>query len=762
MWVVRPYKSWTWSLARAVVHLLLLILHHAHAHKTFRKGAWRQVEAVSGREAVLPCEVGNFEASDMVYVVLWYKNDGNEPIYSYDNRPGRLQASEDRHVIKEMDLQGRVSFRPGMVPALHIRPVTISDQANYTCRVDFRIASSRSTYLRLRVVVPPGPPLLRAGGRPVIDGTLGPLQEGQALQLTCTVAGGDPLPQLSWYKDDQVVDSHAESHSGGTSVNQLSVLRLTRDFHTARLTCRASNNNVTTPSEAGLTVNMNLRPLVTRLVSPPKGLRVGKAYEIICVSMGSRPPANITWTIGSHAAPTTLHSQVEHSVNVSTSRVTIVASRRHHGQRLTCTATNVLFQGHPLKDSILLNVTYTPVCTLELGTGVSSVVKEGEDVYFDCNVDANPPYYKISWYHKGSLLVHAPHHGVVISGNSLALRGVTRVLAGSYVCSASNVEGDSKSKPLNLTVNYAPVCRYSNTDADSPAKVYATAIGQPINVSCAVHASPSDLKYSWVFNNSVTSERLPGDQIFLTEGGRSMVRFLARSHQDYGTLQCWAHNSVGRMTKPCYFHVVPAGRPERPLSCDVLNKTYDSLVVSCTSGFDGGLNQTFFAQVFEAVTGRSQLNMSSRWANFTLSGLTPGLDYIIQVTAKNSLGYSEPVRLEAITYKMAENRMREESGTAEEPSSSGKASTGWVMTLTLAALLLVALVLVLGARCVCSWRQQATSGRHSNKGYTTPTDKSQETLHCHPSDEEELHFEIPTISLDTHQGPITHVEDQAL
>ena len=36
--------------------------------------------------------------------------------------------------------------------------------------------------------------------------------------------------------------------------------------------------------------------------------------------------------------------------------------------------------------------------------------------------------------------------------------------------------------------------------------------------------------------------------------------FMARTQQDYGTLQCWAQNSVGKMEKPCLFHIVPAGK----------------------------------------------------------------------------------------------------------------------------------------------------------------------------------------------------------
>jgi len=43
-------------------------------------------------------------------------------------------------------------------------------------------------------------------------------------------------------------------------------------------------------------------------------------------------------------------------------------------------------------------------------------------------------------------------------------------------------------------------------------------------------------------------------------GGWSGVMFVARTQQDYGTLQCWAQNPVGKMDKPCLFHIVPAGK----------------------------------------------------------------------------------------------------------------------------------------------------------------------------------------------------------
>uniref|UniRef100_A0A6A7G5C3 Hemicentin-2-like n=3 Tax=Hirondellea gigas TaxID=1518452 RepID=A0A6A7G5C3_9CRUS len=742
--------------AAFLISLLLLLpsllLSSCHANMT-NKGVWRRVEALSGREAVLPCEVGALDETDMIYVVLWYKNGDKEPIYSYDNRPRGLQPAEDRHIIQSPILKGRVTFRPGLVPALHIRPVSASDQANYTCRVDFRIASSRSTHLSLQVVVPPSQPLLQLSGRLLQQSdTIGPLLEGQQLKVTCLVEGGVPPPSLIWYRGNQIIDavtepelrnlvyasgsssnreryrsrgrrtlsffgSFSRAHRAGSSgegetrsykrsrvyrtmvtrglnshntarrnirgrgisyrrgltirslvsympkselkytFNQLVISYLTRDLHDEKMSCVASNNNVTAPTSAHLTITMNLRPLTTRLVSPPKELRVGQTYDIKCITSGSRPQPNITWTLGNVASLYTVPSVTEHSTNVSLSSVRLTAERRIHGQRLTCKAVNNLFPTHPLTDSLLLNVTYPPVASLELGRGVPSVVREGEDVYFNCMVDSNPPTYKISWFHEDTLLVHAPSHGLVVSGQSLALRNVRRKQAGRYACSASNVEGDAMSPPVILHVSYAPVCS-SNTDT---TQVLATGIGQSLNVSCSVIASPSDVKFSWVFNNSVTSERIPVERVYNGEGGWSGVMFVARTQQDYGTLQCWAQNSVGEMDKPCLFHIVPAGRPDMPLNCSVINKTYDSLVVTCTEGFNGGLRQSFVSRVYEAVTGRGQVNVSSPEPKFTLEGLTPGLDYIIKVSSINQLGESDPVKLEAVTYKMAENRMRDET-----------------------------------------------------------------------------------------------------
>lgn len=44
-----------------------------------------------------------------------------------------------------------------------------------------------------------------------------------------------------------------------------------------------------------------------------------------------------------------------------------------------------------------------PIVTLELGSNiVSSAIREGVDVYFECNIKSNPWVYRVSWRHNVS------------------------------------------------------------------------------------------------------------------------------------------------------------------------------------------------------------------------------------------------------------------------------------------------------------------------------------------------------------------------
>lgn len=55
------------------------------------------------------------------------------------------------------------------------------------------------------------------------------------------------------------------------------------------------------------------------------------------------------------------------------------------------------------KKSIFVISTDVPIVTLELGSKLNpNDIEEGDDVYFDCVVRANPKAYKVVWEHNVS------------------------------------------------------------------------------------------------------------------------------------------------------------------------------------------------------------------------------------------------------------------------------------------------------------------------------------------------------------------------
>ncbi|KAL1114802.1 hypothetical protein AAG570_007626 [Ranatra chinensis] len=85
-------------------------------------------------------------------------------------------------------------------------------------------------------------------------------------------------------------------------------------------------------------------------------------------------------------------------------------------------------------------------------------IKEGDDVYFECNIRSNPKAYKLAWFHNGEEIQQNVSGGVILSDHSLVLQGVTRATAGEFTCMAANTEGKGTSNSVTLKV----MCKYYN------------------------------------------------------------------------------------------------------------------------------------------------------------------------------------------------------------------------------------------------------------------------------------------------------------
>lgn len=108
-------------------------------------------------------------------------------------------------------------------------------------------------------------------------------------------------------------------------------------------------------------------------------------------------------------------------------------------------------------NSHFLLLPVVPELKLFLGANIQAdAVKEGTDVFFECNVRANPWVNEVKWRFEGFPLQGNHSAGVIVSNHSLVLQKVKKEHRGSYQCVAVNSEGEGRSNEVMLKVK----CEY--------------------------------------------------------------------------------------------------------------------------------------------------------------------------------------------------------------------------------------------------------------------------------------------------------------
>ncbi|XP_050721935.1 nephrin-like [Eriocheir sinensis] len=625
-----------------------------------------RVAGVAGAAGRLPCLVSHKHHHDTPVLVLWYRDGARFPFYTLDLREGG-----DRQEFVDPVVKGRVRSE---VTGSHLTldPLKGEDTGRYKCRVDFEVSPTLFAYVNLTVyVVPSRLMVVGSDNEAVAAGLLGPLTEGEALTLYCVALGGWPAPEVTWWRGSTLLANHSlttgydraalasfpapppPSASEGQVRTELSIPALTRDYVQANLSCRAANNNITAPLTTSMALLVYLKPRSVDIRVPNTPLVAGQETRLECVAVGAYPAATLTWTKTLRGVPTTLHAHSRHVGEKTWSYLPVVPKAGDHQATLTCTARNPNISHPGITTTTTLTVVYAPRVALRLGANLGAQpITEGRDVYFECDVDCNPPAREVVWTKDNERVTSQRKEGILVSDRNLVLQTVRRSSAGDYTCTATNTQGTTTSNTLHLDIMYLPVCE------DGPQTV-AVAEGENTRLSCRVDARPhDDLSFTWFFNNTLDTVEVDHHR-FSVHPGLSVLDYTPRSARDYGTLSCWATNTVGTQAEPCRFTVVEAGPPERVANCVLVNLTVGTLEVGCTPGNDGGMPQRFVARVYAAPTQALLATLEESSPRFHVSGLTPGQDYLITVTAMNAKGESEPEEIDAVRLKVAEKRMVE-------------------------------------------------------------------------------------------------------
>ncbi|XP_068081758.1 neural cell adhesion molecule 2 [Anabrus simplex] len=602
-------------------------------------------------------------------------------IFSFDVRGKPL--SQARHWSAPEVFGSRAYFRTVSDPAqLVVEDIRRHDEGVYRCRIDFRNTPTRSFRYNLTVIVPPEHPSVFDRWGRQLNTTVGPHDEGDDVHLTCRVIGGKPEPTVRWLVNGVLVDDEYEHNAGDVIENRLVWPSVSRTDLNSVFSCQAINTVLTEPRETSLVLDLHLRPLTVRILSKQSPLVADRRYEVSCESAGSRPPAVITWYKGKRQLRRVKEETRE---NVTVSDLSFVPTTEDDGKSITCRAENPNITGAFLESSWKIDVVFPPIVSLLLGITLNpDDIKEGDDVYFECHVKANPPWRKLSWLHNGVVLNHNTSARVIRSNQSLVLQKVTRQSAGKYVCVASNTEGETASNELALRVKYAPTC------SQERILVVGASRAESLDIACQVETDPPARSFKWKFNNSGETIEVAAERFASTSNGTtSVLRYTPVSDLDYGTLSCWADNAIGPQVSPCVFQVVAAGKPFPVRNCTLSNQTSSSVEVSCQAGFDGGLPQYFLLELYSADSAVPRYNLtSSEVPNFLLANLEPDVTFRIVVFAVNSKGRSAGVVLEEVTFRDAEKR------TASDGDLPISPILGMVVGAALTLLSIVLLVVV--------------------------------------------------------------------
>ncbi|XP_037073231.1 uncharacterized protein LOC119094261 [Pollicipes pollicipes] len=218
-----------------------------------------------------------------------------------------------------------------------------------------------------------------------------------------------------------------------------------------------------------------------------------------------------------------------------------------------------------------------------------------------------------------------------------------------------------------MTLGVAPVCR-----PELP-HIYGVSKKEQVNILCDVDSNPSRLHFLWTFNNTSEMTELDSRLVNSSET-RSMLTYQPKTEMDYGTIFCWATNDIGRMARPCVFHVIAAGPPDPLYNCSIHNRTAMDMSVHCMEAFDGGLIQSFMLNVFAVEDDHVVYNNTSMKPQWHVQGLIPGQRYRIHAVALNAKGRSAAVILPADTVTGPEKQQENKQGAQPVPPASAVAA----------------------------------------------------------------------------------------
>ncbi|KXJ84425.1 hypothetical protein RP20_CCG007247 [Aedes albopictus] len=295
------------------------------------------VSGVLGKQASLPCDIRPLERDDAVYMVLWFKEEDNEPLYNFDIR-GR-QIAQARLFSSEKYFGKRAFFRATSHPAqLLVDDLKLTDEGVYRCRVDFRNSPTRNVKINFTVVVKPVAVHIMVKEKFV--------SADKHYDIECKSSGSRPAATITWHKGgDKIVKS--SKNFAETGNQSLSVLSFTPkvDDDGKYLTCRAENTLIPNSGiEDKWRLVVHYTPIVTLKMGSslnPDDIKEGDDIYFDCHIQSNPKPYKLAWYHNGNE----LHHNVTAGIILSDHSLALQGVSRNLAGEYTCKAANTEGRG---------------------------------------------------------------------------------------------------------------------------------------------------------------------------------------------------------------------------------------------------------------------------------------------------------------------------------------------------------------------------------------------------------------------------------
>ncbi|XP_012862063.2 basal cell adhesion molecule [Echinops telfairi] len=428
--------------------------------------------------------------------------------------------SGTRHLLASAQLQGgqlqSTMHNPrGRSPPYQLDPrgrlvlaeAQVADEKDYVCVVKAGAARTAEATSRLRVFAKPEPTEVEPN-----KGILSVMEDSAQEIATCLSRNGNPVPQITWYRDGQRLKVPSEVNPDGytasrttreasglqslTSVLYLRLHKADRDanFHCTAQYSQPKNRQGRLDSPAfSLTLHYPTENVQFWLASPSTTegwVREGDTVQMLCRGDGSPSPEY-----------TFFHLQDQQEKVLKTNlngNLTLEKVQRNQSTTYGCRVEDYdVPEDTELSQTLQLRVAYLDPLKLSVGEQLSLQLGSNESV--DCSVQGLPAP-TLRWTKDGAPLG---------DGRTLSLNSVTFDSAGTYTCEASvsTVPLLSRTQAFKLHVQGSPELMAEET----PSKAEGWQEGEEVTLTCAARGDPEP-KLTWSQLGGSPAEPGPGGQ----------------------------------------------------------------------------------------------------------------------------------------------------------------------------------------------------------------------------------------------------------